>query len=60
MTISQTYSRRGVLYGDDANSIILFKCDGCSETSKHLTSFVNSPDTDTSYLCDGCIKKYES
>jgi hypothetical protein len=57
MTIPQTYSRRGVLFSDDANSIILFKCDGCSEPSKHLTSFVSSPDTNTSYLCDWCIKK---
>jgi hypothetical protein len=57
MTIPQTYSTRGVLSSNDANSIILFKCDGCSETSKHLTSFVSSPDTDTSYLCDDCIKK---
>ena len=57
MTISQTYSTRGVLSSNDANSIILFKCDGCSETSKHLTSFASSPDTDTSYLCNECIKK---
>ena len=57
MTIPQTYSRRGVLFSDDANSIILFKCDGCSEPSKHLTSFVSSPDTNTRYLCDWCIKK---
>ena len=57
MTIPQTYSTRGVLSGNDANSIMLFKCDRCSEPSKHLTSFVSSPDTNTSYLCDWCIKK---
>ena len=60
-TSDKTYSERGVLSTTDANAIVLFKCDGCSETSKHLTSFVNSPDTDTSYLCDGCcIKKQKS
>jgi len=52
------YSTRGVLSGSDSNSIVVFKCDGCNEKSKCLTSFVSSPDTDTSYLCDGCIKKY--
>lgn len=52
-----TYSTRGVLSSNDTNAIILFKCDGCNEKSKYLTSFVSSPDTDTSYLCDGCIKK---
>ena len=56
-TSDKTYSERGVLSNNDANAIVLFKCDECSETSKHLTSFVSSPDTDTSYLCDDCIKK---
>jgi hypothetical protein len=51
------YSTRGVLSTSDTNAIVLFKCDECGETNKHLTSFVSSPDTDTSYLCDGCIKK---
>ena len=57
MTSDKIYSERGVLSNNDANAIVLFKCDECSETSKHLTSFVNSPDTNTSYLCDECIKK---
>jgi hypothetical protein len=56
MTIPQTYSERGVLSSNDANSIILFKCDECSETSKYLRCFASSPDK--KYLCDGCsIKK---
>ena len=57
MTIPPTYSTRGVLSSNDANSIILFKCDGCSETSKHLKSFTSSSGADISYLCDVCLHK---
>lgn len=55
MTILQTYSTRGLLSGNDANSIVLFKCDGCSEKRKYLTCLANSPNKQ--YLCDGCLHK---
>ena len=52
------YSTRGVLSGNDANAALVFKCDGCSKTSKYLRCLTCSPDK--KYLCDGCgyIKKY--
>lgn len=57
-TISEkTYSKRAVLSTNDANSIVLFRCDGCSETSKYLKSFTSSSGADTSYLCDVCLHK---
>ena len=55
-TSDKTYSERGVLSTTDANAIVLFKCDGCSEVCKHLTCLASSPSK--KYLCDGCLKKY--
>lgn len=49
------YSTRGVLSGNDANAVLVFKCDGCSETSKYLICFTSSHDK--KYLCDGCLHK---
>jgi hypothetical protein len=50
------YNERGVLSGSDSNSIVVFKCDGCSEICKHLTCLASSPSK--KYLCDDCLKKY--
>ncbi len=56
MVTDVIYNERGVLSGSDSNSIVLFKCDGCSEVCKHLTCFASSPNKQ--YLCDMCLKKY--
>ena len=55
-TTSDTiYSERGILSSNDANAIVLFKCDGCSETTTYLRCFASSPDK--KYLCEGCSNK---
>jgi hypothetical protein len=55
MVTNVIYNERGVLSCSDSNSIVVFKCDGCSEVCKHLTCLASSPNKQ--YLCDECLHK---